>query len=553
MESLSINKEFYDHVKYLLKKERIEALKAYITAPEQLLFLGKRVQNDPNSVYILRDDSYSVYNCIKHYFRQYPDLLEHLLAHKFHQAPVLQSEDYDYLTPSEILNIHTNGRDFDDNGFKKLIDLFIKYDVSVKELLPMVYYCDELTVKSIQVLLERGVDVQAELYQDILVNPPLDRDTHIGYDKTAFLIQVGMDVNAVQVRRHNWDIEKHVLDNICNSSHFHIPYLFLYLVNGAQRDGFIHYLIGLKSKKALKFKHVLVQLYLNKNPHRVNEYNSIGLTPLHLAIAYVAPTIVQLLLDAGANPQLSTQNARVKTIKKRKIQKGQNALELAELVDDVAIVEAVKKGKNPITTQPKSQNIPVLEQAFHQQLLTYVAQTVDFVDHYTIKHLFAAFDPTLGQKKRPIIPPLVHELAIVSWGENLQKHHYQLLHIALLLGGQRLSWSSEKESGVIQFASWLDLLNKNIFCRHSDIGTTFVKPNQKNVRFNFSATYASHKVFHLSLSLEQYLEKIFQSSGLSYWMYCFTPPKCNLMDTVPSFEQSLKQVVGVDLKTFRNK
>ncbi len=35
MTTLVPNKEFYDYVKYLLKKERIEDLKAYITSPEQ--------------------------------------------------------------------------------------------------------------------------------------------------------------------------------------------------------------------------------------------------------------------------------------------------------------------------------------------------------------------------------------------------------------------------------------------------------------------------------------------------------------------------------------
>ena len=85
------------------------------------------------------------------------------------------------------------------------------------------------------------------------------------------------------------------------------------------------------------------------------------------------------------------------------------------------------------------------------------------------------------------------------------------------------------------------------------MGTTFVSPNKKNVRLNFASIYNGHKVFRLNLTLEEFLEKTFQSLGIGYWMFWFVSPKYDLMTTIPFFEEQLQQATGVSLEEFCKK
>ncbi|MGH1337776.1 MAG: hypothetical protein ACRBFS_16770 [Aureispira sp.] len=542
MQELILNKAFYNQVKYFLENKKIDQLNAYITAPEQLLFVSEKVAEEGMHKY-----RYSVYNYIKQSFLEYPDLLEYLLENKFHEAIIMQSEGYHYLTPSDVVGTYTGRQDFCDEDFIQLASLFTKHQVAIDDLLSSVYYCSCLTSRSIKWLLEQGIDIHNERYKQLLSSPPLNNDTLYNYEKVAFLLEAGMSANSIHVDEYCEDIEEHVLDIICSSYCFHIPYLFLYIEHGARRDGFMHRLIGLKSKKGLKFKYTLVKFYLEKNPTLVNEYSAAGLTPLQLAVAHADVRMVELLLAYGADTTLTTQNKRIKTVKKRKIQKNSTALEIAERIEDIGLIERLKS-KEPTSIPPiNALTIPALDPSFHQTLLQYIAKVVDFTEAGGFKYLHASFDKGLLELKLPVIPSIVHDLALANWGE-LKAHHYQLLHIALVLGGQRFSWSKEGTGGVIEFASWIDVLNKNILCRYEDMGTAFVSPNKKNVRLNFASTYNSYKVFRLNLTLEQFLEKTFQSLGVGYWMFCFISPKYDLMKTIPFFEEQLKEATGISLK-----
>lgn len=547
-----LNKKFYNHVKYLLKKEQIEELKAYLTTPEQLLFIGKEVKNDKNSTYTSREDIYSVYNYIRSSFVSYPDLLDYLLEHKFHEASVLKKTQYGYLHPEELFSAYSNQGDFCDEDFIQIFALFRKHSIELEGLLKSVYWCEKLTFKSLEWLLANGVDLHSEKNQDILANPPMNYYTYNEYEKTSFLIKASANVNAVRMRGYT-DRGEHAFDNLFCSSSFHVPYLFLYIQNGAQRKGFMHELVSLRSKKGIKFKYVLIRLYLDHNPNLIDEYNDEGFTPLHLAIANEDEQMVTLLLRYEGNVTLKTKNVKAKTVKKRKIKQHKTALDLGELVNNLTI-NSLLTNSSLVLTNALTSNLTncTLDSVFHQNLLRNITKTVVFVKEQKLSHLFDEFKKETLDVDLPIIPKIVYDLAVACWGD-LEKHHYQLLHVALVLGGQRLSWSSEKGAGTIMFASWIELLNKNVFCRHDDIGVTFANPNKKNIRFNFSATYESHKVFHLSLTLEQYLEKIFECLGLEYWMYCFISPKYNLMAKVPFLEEALQDITGTTLKVFCEK
>lgn len=554
MGAVVLNKKYYNHVENLLKKKQIDELKAYITTPEQLLYTGKTVINDPESSYYTSEDAYSVYNYIKQFFLEYPDLLEHLLENNFHEAAIIKSFNKDYLTASDVIGTYFDRRNFCDEQFISLVSLFAKYNIEVDDLLSMVYYSSYLASGSLKWLLEHGVDIHNEKYKHLLSNPPLNNDTLYNYEKIAFLLEAGMSPNSVYVYKDDGyeDIEEHVFDIICGSTYFHIPYLFLYIEHGAQQAGFVHRLIGLKSKKGLKFKYTLVQFYLEKNLTTVDEYNAIGLTPLQLAAAHGDLRMVEVLLAYGADSTLRTQNARVKTVKKRKIRKDHTALDIAELVGDRNLIERLQSKELQSIASINTTAIPALDASFHQTLLQYTAKVIDFTEAGGFTHLYASFDKALLSMELPVIPSIVHDLAIATWGE-LKVHHYQLLHVALVLGGQRFSWSKEGTGGVIEFASWVNLLNKNMLCRYEDMGTAFVSPNKKNVRLNFASTYNSHKVFRLNLTLEEFLEKTFQSLGVGYWMFCFISPKYDLMTTIPFFEEQLQQATGVSLEDFCKK
>lgn len=547
-----LNKKFYNHVKYLLKNKQIEKLKAYLTAPEQLLFIGKEVQNDKNSSYFSREDIYSVYNYIRSFFKDHLDLLDYLLEHKFHEAPVLKKTKYGYLHPEQLFSVYSNQGVFCDEDFIQIFALFRKHSIELDGLLKSVYWCEKLTLKSLEWLLANGVDLHSEKNQDILANPPRNYYTYNEYEKTSFLIKASASVNAVRIREYESRGE-HAFDNLFSSSSFHVPYLFLYIQNGAQKKGFIHQLVSLRSKKGVKFKYVLIRLYLDHNPNLIDEYNDEGFTPLHLAIANEDEQMVALLLEYKADVTLETKNIKAKTVKKRKIKQHNTALDLGELVNNLTMNSLLTNSSLVLTNTSTSNTANcTLDSVFHQNLLRNITKTFVFVKEQKLSHLFAEFKKETLDVDLPIIPKIVHDLAIACWGD-LKKHHYQLLHIALVLGGQRFSWSTEKEGGAIMFASWIELLNKNVFCRHEDIGVTFANPNKKNIQFNFSATYESHKVFHLSLTLEQYLEKIFECLGLEYWMYCFISPKYNLMTKVSFFEESLQDITETTLKMFCEK
>ncbi|NOQ70457.1 MAG: hypothetical protein GQ574_00560 [Crocinitomix sp.] len=417
------NETKFEKTKIAIKNNDLDSIFQEINEPQHLLSV---VDNESDA---------NIFQTFRWSYDIFPSLLaflDYCLEKKFHFDDEIISKQI--IFPESLyryyFQFHNNPNGSSDDDFISLFSIFQKHGIPLEsekaqwdDLLKQATKSWSLTVKSVHWLIDYGFDPRSLKHKGILESPHRGSSEFSFYEKINSLLETGAGehINHFEYS-HPISVLLHNVD---------LPFLFIYLKNGAKWDEFIFQLIKGNTKKLNKVKHFLLQFYLEHETDGINNYYE-GFTPLLLAIAQEDSKAVQLLLHFGADPSLVLK--KNKTVLKRKFKVGQNALSIAVLTNNMPI-QKLLNGKEIHIEIHKVQNALKLDSGFHQFLLSYAKrmQAIKNNSEVIVKtETISAIEKTI-----PKIPPYVLTLAKEKWGE-LQAHHLKLLHISLLLGGKKL-------------------------------------------------------------------------------------------------------------------
>lgn len=360
----------------------------------------------------------------------------------------------------------------------------------------------------------------------------------MGYDNSMNLFlhsKMLMEAGA----NANWELKGEDFDSnalfwLLQSQPIPIPLLYLFIANGASSANFLLELIAIKKKKFLPHIAPVASsfLALEKNLALLDMVDGYGFSPLHYAVLKEDIPLVANLVAAGANIHLAVTRSR--TLYKVKVSKGATPLSMVEDMGNENLREALL-GRYVFTDTSTAD----IESALAKpgQCQVQFKAFLKFMDS----------QPGIEWRSKPIfrgegVDPITCKIMDQSWAKRTDSH-LELLKIGWFFGRMECGWSVPGGvGGGFRIADWSEMISQNILCFHEDYGRTYFKITSKGIQLRFQATYEEYRFFSLQLSLDEFMQRLFQVGGMPYWTYFFFKNREPFLEKIPFFKDGMEKL-----------